>query len=265
MEDLDGAIEVSRHVIAEQFQTGGRRSPRLVTSGVGFCRRVNRWDLPGARPGGGLSWPVSAFLVDDRHVIDGGRVELAGGDLDRPGGDGSPADRVVGASQVGGGVGGPGVAVGAGHGERQAVSCRSGSVVVGRNWIPVVRADVALCGRPRRRLGGQPGGVSGAAHRLGRAAWWRSGPVPLRWAGPPASRCGRRADGHPLESTPGTRRPRYGSAARCSTNLGLRGGHDQWPARTARNFSSAERSRMRDVDEAPRRRPRWCQRRHGTR
>jgi hypothetical protein len=37
-----------------------------------------------------------------------------------------------------------GVAVGAGHGERQAVSCRSGSVAVGRNWTLMVTAD-GLC------------------------------------------------------------------------------------------------------------------------
>jgi hypothetical protein len=65
------------------------------------------------------------------------------------------------------------VAVGAGHGERQAVSCRSGSVAVGRNLD--TRAEGRRC--PVRSSAeasglGSPGAVAGAAQRSGvRAAW----------------------------------------------------------------------------------------------
>ena len=49
------------------------------------------------------------------------------------------------------GQGGAGVAGRAGHGGRQGRFVRSGSLAVGRTWMPVVRADVTPCGRPRRQ------------------------------------------------------------------------------------------------------------------
>ena len=50
---------------------------------VGFARRTS----------GVTSWGLGLPFVfeQDQQVTDGGRVELAGGDLDRRGGDGSPA------------------------------------------------------------------------------------------------------------------------------------------------------------------------------
>jgi hypothetical protein len=63
------------------------------------------------------------------------------------------------------------VAVGAGHGERQAVSCRSGSVALGRNRMPMVVADVTACAVVRGCLwASSPGAVAGTAQRLGCAA-----------------------------------------------------------------------------------------------
>ena len=118
---------------------------------VGFARRT--WGVTSR--GLGLHFVVE----QDRQVTDGGRVELAGGDLDRRGGDGSPAMSGLGRLVLG--RCGPGVAVGAGHGERQAVSCRSGSVAVGRNRISMVTADVAACGRARMPVGEQSGRCGG--------------------------------------------------------------------------------------------------------
>jgi hypothetical protein len=61
---------------------------------VGFARRtsgVTPWGL------------TTAFIFEpDQQVADGGSVELAGGDLDRRGGDGSPAMSGLGRLVLGG-------------------------------------------------------------------------------------------------------------------------------------------------------------------
>ncbi len=72
----------------------------------------------------------------------------------------------------------------------------------------MVTADVTACGRPRMPLGEQSGRCGGhAAARVCGGVRWRPGRVALRWAGSPASRGGRRADGRLLGSAPSTRRP----------------------------------------------------------
>jgi hypothetical protein len=130
---------------------------------------VNRWDLPGARRKVLLvaCWCILFLSAIGTSSTAAGSSWLAVISI-VPVATAAPQTVLSVLGRLVVGQGGPGVAVGAGHGERQAVSCRSGSVAVGRNWMPVVSADVALCGRSRRRLGGQPGrrGGRGAAARV---------------------------------------------------------------------------------------------------
>ena len=156
------------------------------------------------------------FVVEpDQQVTDGGRDELAGGDLDRRGGEGSPAMSGLGRLMLGGVI--LGAAGGAGHGERQAVSCRSGSVALGRNRISMVTADVTPYGCARIPLGEQSGrcGAHRAAARVCGGVSWRldelhCGGQVHRPAGADDVRMGACSGSAP----PSARRPRCGSAAR---------------------------------------------------
>ena len=131
---------------------------------------------------------------------------MAGGDLDRRGGDGSPAMSGLGRFVL-------------------------GSVVLVWLWAPdtlSARPFVSIRfggGGAQQDIDGDGGRypVRSCADASGRAvrALWRArrsgsgvrrcavapGRVALRWAGSPASRGGRRADGRLLGSAPSTRRP----------------------------------------------------------
>jgi hypothetical protein len=126
---------------------------------VGFARRT--W---GVTP-----WGLRLHFVfeQDQQVTDGGRVELAGGDLDRRGGDGSPAMSGLGRLVLGSVVlvwlWAPDT-VSAG-----AVSCRSGSVAGAQQDIDGdggryrVRSSADASGRAVRALWRAPRSVLGCA------------------------------------------------------------------------------------------------------
>lgn len=164
---------------------------------VGFARRT--W---GVTP-----WGLRLHVVfeQDQQVTDGGRVELAGGDLDRHGGDGSPAMSGLGRLVLGSVVWlwAPDT-VSARPFRVDPVRWRWGAT--GYRWRrrTLPRAVVRGC-----LLASSPGAVAGTAQRarVCGGVRWRPGRVPLRWAGSPASRGGRRADGRLLGSAPSTRQP----------------------------------------------------------